>query len=109
MLVRLQEFHRKYPFTLALLSHLRKAERHANAKDPLLAWYREVQKADWDTPAKVKGRYPNASILADNRVVFNIKGDAYRLVVKINYPGRIVYVRFVGTHADYDRVNVREV
>ena len=84
-------------------------ERHADAKDPLLAWYREVVKADWNTPAKIQDRYPNASILGDNRVVFNIKGNAYRLVVKINYPGRIVYVRFVGTHADYDRVNVREV
>lgn len=68
-----------------------------------------MEKADWDTPVKVKGRYPNASILADNRVVFNIKGNAYRLLVKINYPGRVVYVRFVGTHADYDRVNVRGV
>jgi mRNA interferase HigB len=84
-------------------------ERHADAKEPLFAWFREVEKEDWDTPAKVKERYPNASILGDNRVVFNIKGNAYRLVVKINYPGRIVYVRFVGTHADYDRVNVREV
>ena len=68
-------------------------ERHADAKEPLFAWFREVEKEDWDTPAKVKERYPNASILGDNRVVFNIKGNAYRLVVKINYPGRIVYVR----------------
>ena len=84
-------------------------ERHVDAREPLLAWYREVEKADWDTPTEVTGRYPNASILAGNRVVFNIKGNAYRLVVKINYPGRIVYLRFVGTHAEYDRVNVREV
>ena len=84
-------------------------ERHADAEEPLLAWYREVEKEEWDTPAKVKERYSNASTLGDNRVVFNIKGNAYRLVVKINCPGRIVYVRFVGTHADYDRVNVREV
>ena len=80
-----------------------------DAKDPLLAWYREVVKADWDTPAKIHDRYPNASILGDSRVVFNIKGNAYRVVVKINYPGRIVYLRYVGTHADYDRVNAREV
>ena len=84
-------------------------KRHADAEESLLAWYREVEKEDWDTPVKVKARYPNASILDDNRVVFNIRGNTYRLVVKINYPGRIVYVRFVGTHADYDRVNVREV
>lgn len=62
-----------------------------------------------DGPAKVKAKYPNASILVGNRVVFNIRGNAYRLVVKINYPARIVYVRFVGTHAQYDRVNVGEV
>ena len=84
-------------------------ERHADAKDSLLSWHREVVKADWDTPVDIQGRYPNASILGGNRVVFNIKGNAYRLVVKINYPGRIVYVRFVGTHAEYDRVNMREV
>jgi mRNA interferase HigB len=84
-------------------------QRHADAEAPLLAWHREVEKADWDTPAKVKERYPNASILGDNRVVFNIKGNSYRLVVKVNYTGRIVYVRFGGTHAEYDRVNVLEV
>ena len=83
--------------------------RHADAKEPLLAWFREVEKENWDTPAKVKERYPNASILDGNRVVFNIKGNAYRLVVETNYPGQIMYVRFVGTHAEYDRVNVREV
>ena len=84
-------------------------ERHADAKEPLLAWYREVEKEDWNTPAQMKERYPNASILGGSRVVFNIKGNKYRLVAKINYPGHIVYVRFVGTHAEYDRVNVREV
>ena len=71
-------------------------ERHADAKEPLLAWYREVVKEDWDTPARVKERYRSASIVGGNRVVFNIKGNDYRLVVKINYPGRIVYIRFVG-------------
>ena len=60
-------------------------------------------------PAKVKARYPSASIVAGNRVVFNIKGNDYRLVVKINYEYRMVYVRFVGTHAEYDSVNVEEV
>ena len=84
-------------------------ERHADAEEPLLAWYREVEKEDWNTPVRMKQKYPNASILGGNRVVFNIKGNKYRLVVKINYPGRIVYIRFVGTHAEYDRVNVREV
>ena len=84
-------------------------ERHADAEEPLLAWYREVVKEDWDTPAKVKEKYRSASIVGDNRVVFNIKGNDYRLVVRINYPGRIVYVRFVGTHTAYDAVDVEEV
>jgi mRNA interferase HigB len=83
--------------------------RHADAEEPLLAWYREVKIEDWDTPAKVKTKYGNASILGNNRVVFNIKGNDYRLVVKINYPYRVVYIRFVGTHADYDTINAEEV
>lgn len=84
-------------------------ERYPDAMEPLQAWYHEVLKEDWDMPAKVKAKYGNASIVGDNRVVFNIKGNACRLVVKINYPYRIVYVRFVGTHAEYDEVDVEEV
>ncbi len=80
-----------------------------DAEESLLAWYREVEKEDWDTPAKVKAKYGNASIVGDNRVVFNIKGNDYRLVVKINYEYRVVYVRFVGKHAEYDQINVEEV
>ena len=82
---------------------------HPNAEGPLLAWYREVQKEDWDTPAKVKAKYRSASVIGDNRVVFNIKGSDYRLVVKINYPHRVVYIRFVGTHAEYDGIDAEEV
>jgi mRNA interferase HigB len=82
---------------------------HPNAEEPLLAWYREVEKEDWSEPAQVKAKYRNASFVKGNRVVFNIKGNDYRLVVKINYPYRIVYVRFVGTHVEYDKVNVEEV
>jgi len=84
-------------------------ELHPDAKQPLLAWYREVEKEDWDTPAKVKEKYRNTSIVGDNRVVFNIKGNSYRLVVKISYPARVVLVRFVGTHAEYDEIDVKEV
>ena len=82
---------------------------HSDAEEPLLAWYREVEKEDWDTPAKVKAKYGNASIVGDNRVVFNIKGNDYRLVVKINYPYRVVYIRFVGTHVEYGAINAEEV
>jgi mRNA interferase HigB len=84
-------------------------ERYPDAEEPLLAWYREVEKEDWSQPAEVKEKYGNASILKENRVVFNIKGNDYRLVVKINYPYRVIYVRFVGTHAQYDAVDVEEV
>ena len=83
--------------------------RHPNSKQPLLVWYMEVDKEDWDTPTKLKVRYPSASIVGKDRVVFNIRGNRYRLVVRINYQKRIVYVRFVGTHAEYDRINAEEV
>ncbi len=82
---------------------------HQDAEEPLLAWYREVEKGDWSEPAHVKAKYGNASILRDNRVVFNIKGNDYRLIVKINYPYRMLYVRFVGTHKEYDGVNAEEI
>lgn len=84
-------------------------ERFPQAEEPLLAWYREVEKDDWDDPVKVKEKYRSASIIKGSRVVFNIKGNDYRLVVKINYPYRIIYIRFVGTHAEYDKINVEEV
>jgi mRNA interferase HigB len=80
-----------------------------DAEEPLLAWYREVEKEDWDGPANVKEKYRSASIIKGSRVVFNIKGNDYRLVVKINYPYRMVYIRFVGTHAQYDETDVEEV
>jgi mRNA interferase HigB len=84
-------------------------ERHPDAEEPLLAWYREVEKEAWSQPARVKDKYRSASIVRGNRVVFNIKGNDYRLVVKINYPYGVVYVRFVGTHREYDAIDVEEV
>jgi len=84
-------------------------ERHPSAEEPLLTWYRETEKADWESPVQVKVRYRSASFVGENRVIFNIKGNDYRLVMKINYPYRVVYVRFVGTHAEYDKIDVEEV
>lgn len=84
-------------------------ERHPDAKDSLLAWHGEVLKADWATPQQLKAQFHHASILRDSRVVFNIKGNEYRLVVKINYAYRIVYIRFIGTHAQYDRINAETI
>ena len=83
--------------------------QYPNTREPLQAWYREVEMEDWDTSAKVRLRYPSASILAGNRVVFNIKGNDFRLVVYVNYPYRIVYIRFIGTHSEYDRIDAGKV
>ncbi len=82
--------------------------RYPDAEGPLLAWFREAEKEDWDSPAKVKQKYRSASFVGD-RVVFNIKGNSYRLVVRINYAFRVVLVRFVGTHKQYDAIDVKEV
>ncbi|HCH31956.1 MAG TPA: addiction module toxin RelE [Oceanospirillaceae bacterium] len=80
-----------------------------SAKDALEAWHDEAKKAAWRTPAEIKAKYRSASILKGNRVVFNIKGNDYRLVVKVNYDYGIVYVRFVGTHRQYDAIDVETV
>ena len=84
-------------------------ERHPDARLPLEHWHREVRRAEWDAPAQVMRQWPRVSIVGRNRVVFRIKGNQYRLVVEIFYPGRQVYIRFIGTHAEYDLVDVEEV
>jgi mRNA interferase HigB len=81
----------------------------ADAEQPLKAWFHEAEQADWAKPADVKAAFRSASIVGNNRVVFNIAGNKYRLVARVNYPYRILYVRFVGTHREYDKVNVEEV
>jgi mRNA interferase HigB len=90
---RLREFWQKFP----------------DAEQPLQAWFREASKADWKNPSAIKVMYGSASFVADNRVVFNIAGNKYRLVVKVNYPYRIMYIRFVGTHRQYDEIDVTKV
>ena len=80
-----------------------------DAKEPVLAWYRQVLKADWASPTELKTDFGKASILKGGRVVFNIAGNKYRLVVWINYAYRVVYIRFIGTHADYDRIDAHTV
>ena len=85
------------------------AKRHPDAKDELAAWFHEAEAAQWANPANVKAKYGNAGILKGSRAVFNICGNKYRLVVKINYSFGIVYVRFAGTHGEYDRANVEEI
>jgi mRNA interferase HigB len=82
---------------------------YQDAKEPTLAWYRHALHADWSSPAEVKREFRNASILEDGRVVFNIAGNKYRLVVWINYAYRGVYIRFIGTHAQYDKIDVQKI
>lgn len=82
---------------------------HLEAKEPVLAWYRYVLRANWSTPAEVKQDFRNASILKDGRVVFNISGNKYRLIAWINYTYQVVYVRFLGTHAQYDRIDAETI
>jgi mRNA interferase HigB len=82
---------------------------HHDAREPALAWYRQVVKANWSRPNDVKAEIGTASILKDGRVVFNIAGNKYRIVVWINYPYRVVYVRFIGTHAHYDQIDAQTV
>jgi mRNA interferase HigB len=76
---------------------------HADSLGSLDAWQTEVENATWISPQDIKNRYPNASFLADNRVIFNIKGNSYRLVVKTRYQNGIVLIEWVGTHAEYDK------
>jgi len=83
--------------------------RNAVSRTPLEDWFAQASAADWATPANLKAQFGDASILKGSRVVFNIAGNKFRLVVKINYPYRVVYIRFVGTHADYDAIDANTV
>jgi mRNA interferase HigB len=84
-------------------------EIHKDCEEQLKAWYNETEEGDWSSPAYIKREYPSASILKANRVVFNIKGNTYRLVVRINYTYRIVWIRFIGTHAGYNKINAETI
>src|SRR5437773_4358616 len=80
-----------------------------DAREPILAWYRQVLKADWSSPAAIKRDIGSASVLKDGRVVFNIAGNKYRIVVWINFPYRVVYIRFIGTHKQYDAIDAQRI
>ncbi|MEM6406601.1 MAG: type II toxin-antitoxin system HigB family toxin [Pseudomonadota bacterium] len=82
---------------------------YADAIQPTLAWYRHTLKADWGSPTELKHDLRNASILKDGRVIFNIAGNKYRLIVWINYPYRVVYIRFIGTHTQYDKIDAQTI
>lgn len=83
--------------------------KHADSEQSLKSWYLEADKSNWLNPNEIKAEYPSASILSDNRVVFNIKGNTYRLIVKINYTYQMIWIRFIGTHAEYDKVDATKI
>ncbi len=84
-------------------------QKHADSEQPLKAWYEEAKNANWDSSSDIKKNYNSASFLSKNRVVFNIKGNKYRLVVAIKYNFKIIYIRFIGTHNEYNKINALEV
>lgn len=84
-------------------------ERHAESRSALEAWFHEVVATHWRDPQEIKSRYPSADILPGNRMVFNIKGNTYRLIVKIHYNAGIIFIRFIGTHAEYDKIDATTI
>lgn len=88
---------------------LKASKDYRPVKSALAAWYHEAKSADWASPADVKRHYRNVSIIGVDRLVFNIKGNEYRLVVAANYKHRILFIKWIGTHAQYDRIDVSKV
>jgi len=82
---------------------------HVDAEQPLKSWFHEAKEADWKSFKDIKERFRSADVLPGNRVVFDIKGDRYRLVVKIHYNTGIIFIRFIGTHAGYDRIDAANI
>ena len=83
--------------------------RHPQAKAPLMAWYSVARRAEWRGPDDIRAVFGSADFLADNRVIFDIGGNKYRLIVRVSYPYQRVLVKFVGTHAEYDRVDAKTI
>ena len=94
---------------LRFVEGLKSSKDQRAVKAALDAWFHEVVQAEWKTPADVVKDYANASIVGPDRVVFNIKGNSYRLIVAINYRQRIVFIKWLGSHADYDKIDVKTV
>lgn len=83
--------------------------KHADAEQPLKAWFHETRSARWKSFTDIKARYRSADALPGNRVVFNIKGNTYRLIVRIHYNTGLVFIRFIGTHAEYDKIDATTI
>ena len=84
-------------------------EIHPDTEEQLKSWYQETTKGKWPNPNYVKNEFPNSKLIPNNRVIFNIKGNQYRLVVRVNYKYQMVYVRFIGTHAEYDNIDSTKI
>ena len=84
-------------------------EKHAEVEQHLKTWYDTAMNSSWKNPAEVKNTFANASILKNRRVVFNIKGNSYRLIAKFNFEKQWVFIRFIGTHAEYDKIDANTV
>lgn len=83
--------------------------KHSDSEQPLKAWYDEVINARWSSPQDIKNQYRSASFIGKNRVIFNIKGNDYRLIVAVAYRFGVVYIKFIGSHSAYDRINAETV
>lgn len=83
--------------------------KHKDSEQRLKAWYKEAEEAQWKRVKDIRREYPSASFLPDSRVVFNIKGNHYRLVVRINYDYGVIWIRFIGTHSEYDKINATKI
>ena len=86
-----------------------KSTLYQDSKSALEAWHYEVSKVEWSNPNEIKSQYKSASIIGDSKVVFNICGNKYRLIVKINYLASIIFIKFIGTHKQYDKIKVEEL
>jgi len=84
-------------------------ERYPDSEQYLKTWYDTAMNSEWKSPNEVKQTYGNASILKDSRIVFNIKGNSYRLVAKFNFEKQWIFIRFIGTHEEYDRIDVNTI
>lgn len=84
-------------------------EKNTDAEEALKAWFKEAERAQWKNPRDIKARYRTADFLAGNRVIFNIKGNHYRLVVQIHYNTQVVYIRFVGSHKEYEKIDAETI
>ena len=83
--------------------------KHNDSEQQLKSWYQEASSAEWKNSNDIRLEYPTASIIGDNRVVFNIKGNTYRLIIKINFDYQMIWIRFIGTHAEYDKINAKTI